>query len=390
MGLVYLDWAASAPPDAAILEQVRDRSIRCYGNPSSPHRLGREAEALLAEARRRLAAVLGCAGEEVLFTSGATESNNMVLFSLLRRGRDKSIIVSGIEHASLYEPARLLSRLGHAVRFIPPAASGIIDPARIEAELDETCALVTLMLVNNETGAVQPLQEVAEIVRRHRARTGRRVHLHTDAVQGFGKLAFNPGELGVDSASISGHKIGAPRGIGALYLRQGSSIDFLYAGGGQEYRRRPGTENVAGAYGFALAAESFAGAREANLEKVRALADGLTAALLEIPGACILPRLRPEEGDRFSPYILCAAFPPLPGEVAVRIMEEEGFLIATGSACSSRGENRSRILDQMRVPPRQSAAAVRISLGPATRPDELERFVTALKTRLADLRRVTG
>jgi cysteine desulfurase len=392
MSLVYLDWAASAHPQAGVLEQVKERSVRCYGNPSSPHRLGREAEALLAEARCRLADVLGCNPEEILFTSGATESNNMVLFSLLRRGqgRGQKIIISGIEHASLYEPARLLSRMGYTVRFIPPLASGFVDPARIGAELDANTALVVLMLVNNETGAIQPLEEVAGLVASHRAKTGRSIHLHTDAVQALGKIPFRPRQLGVDSAALSGHKIGAPRGIGALYLRRGHRLDFLYTGGGQEHQQRPGTENVAGAFGFALAAEICAAALDTNHQRARAQMGMLISALAKIPDFFLIPRTRQQETERFSPHILCAAFPPLPGEVTVRVMEEEGFLISTGSACSSRKKNRSRIIDQLGVSPRLSAAAVRVSLGPATESDDLMRFASALGARLADLRRVGG
>jgi cysteine desulfurase len=392
MSLVYLDWAATAIPEADILEQVRDRSVHCYGNPSSPHRLGREAEALLAESRQRLAGILGCDKEEVLFTSGATESNNMVLFSVLKRGqgRGRKVIVSGIEHASLYEPARLLSRLGYTVRFIRPGASGLVDPARIESEMDESTVLVTLMLVNNETGAIQPLGETVRRVKQYCEKSGRKIHLHTDAVQGFGKIPFNPRETGVDSAAISGHKIGAPRGIGALYLRRGSSIDFLYSGGGQEYQRRPGTENVAGAYGFALAAEKYAQALNGNLERARYQVNSLMAALGDIPGACCIPGSRAEAAQEFSPYILCASFPPLPGEVTVRVMEEDGFIIGTGSACSSRKKQRFRTLDQMGIGSDISTSAVRISLGPATRSNDLKHFAAALRSRLAELRRVTG
>jgi len=392
MSLVYLDWAATALPDTDILEQVKEHSLKTVGNPSSPHRLGREAEALLSSARQRLAAVVGCDDRELLFTSGATESNNMVLFSLLRRGqgRGRKVIVSGIEHASLYEPACLLSRLGFEVCFIKPEPSGFVDPARIEAELDDNTALITLMLVNNETGAIQPLKEVAALVKRRQEKTGRKIHLHSDAVQGLGKIPFNARQSGADSVALSGHKIGAPRGIGALYLRSGSSMDFLYCGGGQEHRHRPGTENVAGAFGFALAAESYAGALEVNLQRAHAQMDSLTAALSKIPGVRLIPELRIDAAQRFSPYILCAAFPPLPGEVAVRVMEEEGFLIATGSACSSRSKRHSRTLDQMRVPSSVSAASVRISLGPATAHEELAHFTAALRTRLADLRHLTG
>jgi len=389
MGGVYLDWAATAPPDPDILTQADAVALGVYANPSSLHGAGREAGSLLEESRKRLARVLGCQAGEVIFTSGGTEANNMVLFSALGQAKGKKIILSGIEHSSAYQPAEALLRLGYEVKTIRAANNGAVDPAAVEKELDEDTILVALMLVNNETGAIQPVAEVARRMRSFEEKTGKRIHLHTDAVQALGKIPLDLYALAADSASFSAHKIGGPRGIGALYLRKGSAPRFLYCGGGQEGGRRPGTENLPGAFGFALAAER----RAANLSQESAAADRLLRVLISElrslkPGSVIPQGRSGAEGEPFSPYILCAAFPPLPGEVLVRIMAEEGYWISTGSACSSRQRKRERRrgLEQMGVPEATAQAAVRISLGWATGPQELDGFLTALKRRLAGLK----
>jgi len=388
MGFVYLDWAATSPPDAALLERSARIAGEYFANPSSPHAAGLKAREFLEDCRRRLAAVLGCSPSELLFTSGGTEANNMVLFSLLRRRRGRRVVLSGIEHDSLYLPARRLEELGGEALVIPAGRDGRVDPERLAAAMDERTVLLALMRVNNETGAVQPVAELAEALQRRRAaRGGRRILLHTDAVQALGKLPFRPAELGVDTAAFSAHKLGAPRGIGALYVRRGSVPEFLYAGGGQEEGRRPGTENLAGAFALAEAAERAAAELEARLARARELMGRLITGLAAIPGCRLLPEARGsgEPPERYSPYILSAAFPPLPGEVLVRVMGEEGFLISTGAACSSRKQERTRVLEAMGVSRELAASAVRISLGPATESGDLDRFCEALRRRLPAL-----
>ncbi len=260
--MIYLDWAASAPPEPAALAAAAASATANYANPSSPHPAGRAAAEALEDARRRIRALLG--GGEIVFTSGATESNSLLLFSLLDRGRfgaeRRSVaVVSGIEHASVHDQAERLAALGAACRVVSAGPNGRVRPTDVAGAVDQDTAVVSVMLVNNETGVVQPVAEIARAVRVAAGR--RRVIVHTDAVQAFGKLPFAPGELDVDAASISAHKIGGPRGIGALWLRGGMSLPVLTAGGGQEHGMRPGTENVAGAVGFA--AQNFGEAEKA-------------------------------------------------------------------------------------------------------------------------------
>lgn len=391
MSRVYLDWAATARPDPQALQETCRIALEYYANPSSIHNAGVRAHALLEDCRQRLAAVLSCAAEEVIFTSGGTEANNMALFSLLHRKRDRRAVLSGIEHDSLYQPARRLQELGCEVKLVPAGKDGRVHPERICSAVNERTALVALMLINNESGAIQPVEEVAEALAELRRRTGRRVLLHTDAVQGFGKLALSLSAMNVDTAAISAHKIGGPRGVGALYVRKVSSPEFLYSGGGQEFGRRPGTENLPGIYGLAACAEKAVASLEPNLSKARALMERLIENLRSLEGCLILPSSRNAVSSKlFSPYILSVAFPPVPGEILVRVMEEEGFLISTGSACSSRKKERSRVLENMGVPREIASCGVRVSLGPDTRGQELENFVAALKRRLPELRQVSA
>jgi cysteine desulfurase len=385
---VYLDWAATAPPDAGILEQVSEVALKLYGNPSSPHRAGREAETRLNEARERLAALLGVQGREVIFTSGGSEANNMVLFSLLHRRPGKRVLAGGLEHASIHEPLRTLNRLGYPVTLLRAGGSGRIEPEQVQRELDEQTALVTLMRVNNETGAIQPVDGVAGILRSFSRDTGRKVHLHTDAVQALGKIPFRPAELGADSASMSAHKLGGPRGVGALYLARDSRLQFLYAGGGQEMGHRPGTENLPGIWGFVLAAENRLRNLERETARARAMMDYLVCEIARIGPAVLLPPARAEDPAGFSPFILSVAFPPIPGEVLVRVLEGRNILISTGSACSSRRKDRFRVAEAMGIAAEVALSTVRISLGYGTRTEEVERLVQALNEEVPGLLKV--
>jgi len=390
--MIYLDWAASAPPEPAALDEARDVSLRYFANPSSPHAAGRRAEQKLLEARTRFAGALGVDAREILFTSGGTESNTSLLLSLLDRHRlggverqKTRIVTTEIEHASVYEQARILQAHGISCEFVRPGASGAVDPEAVAAAVDGHTVLVSVMLVNNETGAVQDLAAVARAVR-EASRGGRRVLVHTDAVQALGKLPFSLRDLGVDAASFSGHKIGAPRGVGALYLRSGVSPGFLSVGGGQESGRRPGTENLPGICAMAAAAVLRRDHMAENLVAARAHARLLIEGLRKIPGAWTIPVTRDPDDERgWSPYIVSAAFPPLPAEVVVRTAEEKGYCISAGSACSSRKKDRTRVPESMGLPAETARCAVRISIGPSTTREQVQGFLSAMAEALPPL-----
>ncbi|UCF96394.1 MAG: cysteine desulfurase [Spirochaetaceae bacterium] len=386
MSSIYLDWAATAPPDPEIQEQMQKIARTIYANPAAIHRLGREGEKFLSHCRQRMADLLGCGSEELVFTSGATESNNMVLFSLLHKKRDRRVLISGIEHSSVYQPAQTLKQLGFEVVLVPADRSGRIDPNRIFSALDESTVLVAVMLVNNETGRIQPVREISEAVQDFQKRSGKKVLLHTDAVQAFGKIPFQPSQLGVDSAALSAHKLAGPRGVGALFVRSGRIQRFLYSGGGQEFDLRPGTENLPGIAGFVLAAEKAIGGLEENHRRAVAAMSSLLEELAGMPEVVLVPG--GGASDRavdFSPYILNLSIPPLPGEVLVRVLEEEGFIVSTGAACSSKKKDRFRVLENMGIPGQIASSALRVSTGPKVEPAELEAFAAALKRRVPEL-----
>jgi cysteine desulfurase len=383
--MIYLDWAASAPLEPAALAAVAETATASHANPSSPHPAGRAASAALEESRRSIRVLLG--GGEIVFTSGATESNSLLLLSVLDRARSAPdrrpvVVVSGIEHASVHDQAQRLAALGAACRVVGAGPDGRVQPRDVAAAVDGDTAVVSVMLVNNETGVVQPVAEIARAVRE--AAGMRRVIVHTDAVQAFGKLPFSPGALDVDAASVSAHKIGGPRGIGALWLRAGLSLTVLAAGGGQERGMRPGTENVAGAAGFAAAAEARLARLAADAARARNLAARLVRGLASVPGVRLFPASRAAgESDLFSPWIVCFGFPPLPGEVVVRLAGEHGICIASGSACSSRKKIRTRVLEAMGLDRRTALSAVRVSTGPATTEAEIDELLDFLRADLA-------
>jgi cysteine desulfurase len=383
--MIYLDWAASAPPEPAALAAAAKAATDIHANPSSPHPAGRAASAALEEVRRSIRSLLG--GGEIVFTSGATESNSLLLLSVLDRTRSAPdrqpvVVVSGIEHASVHDQAQRLAALGAACRVVSAGPDGRVHPRDVAAMVDRDTAVVSVMLVNNETGVVQPVAEIARAVREAAGR--RRVIVHTDAVQAFGKLPFAPDTLDVDAASVSAHKVGGPRGIGALWLRTGTSLTVLATGGGQERGMRPGTENVAGAAGFAAAAEARLARLAADAARARDLAARLVRGLATVPGARLFPASRAAgESDLFSPWIVCFGFPPLPGEVVVRLAGERGICIASGSACSSRKKIRTRVLEAMGLDRATALSAVRVSTGPATTEADIDALLDFLSADLA-------
>jgi len=393
MNRVYLDWAASAPPEEAAVRELAEVSLRCFGNPSSPHGAGKEAARLLADARTRFARLIDAAPAEIIFTSGGTESNSSLLLSLLNRyrlgdseRRRARIVTSAVEHASIHDQALGLQSLGVSCTILKPRSNGIVDPQAVADALDNETVVVSVMLVNNETGAIQPIKGISQVVREFSTRTGRKIIFHTDAVQAFGKIAVSVKDLGVDAASFSAHKIGGPRGIGALYLRSGVAPGFLSTGGGQEAGRRPGTENVAGACAFAAAAEQRVGALADNHTSASALTERLVAGLKEIRGSRIFPESRAgRDAGSFSPYILSAGFPPLTGEIVVRVSDEQGFCIATGSACSTKKKDRTRVPESMGLDHSTALSAIRISIGPATTVSEIEGFLAMIREGIPHL-----
>ncbi len=363
----YFDWAATGIADGDILREALEETAEKCGNPSSLHAAGKEAAALLEDARGRCAAVLGVPARCLYFTSGGTESDQIPLLSVLNRPGRGTVLISAVEHPAVREQAAALRKCGWNVATVPADRDGIITPDAVTGKLTADTALVCVMAVNNETGAIQPVAEIARAV--SEACAGRRrPKFHTDCVQAAGKIPLDLAVPGIDSAALSAHKLCGPRGIGLLYLAE--PVEPFLRGGGQERSVRSGTENVFGAVAFAKCLERYFvsdknPAAERRLSEQREYTRGFVRALSRIEGCAVIPESRTDDDSRYSPWIVQAAFRNIPGQVMLRALDAEGWCVSTGSACSSNKRGRP-VLDAMRVPREVSAGAVRFSFGPST------------------------
>ena len=365
--LIYLDNAATT----RVCPEAAETALRVmqeeYGNPGSTHAPGRKARELLDRARKQVAAPLGCRESEIVFTSGGTESDNWAIVGAaeLQKRRGRHIISSMTEHDAVRRPLERLQREGWVITLLSPNKAGGVDPEAVRAALREDTALVSLMLVNNETGAVTDVAAVERILKD----AGSHALLHTDAVQAYGKLPFTARELGADLISLSGHKIHAPKGIGALYIRQGVKLPPLILGGGQENGLRSGTEPLPqiAAFGEAarLAREALPEAAE-RMARLKAFCAGTIAA--KEPEAVIIP------GQ--APHILSVSLPGCRSEVLLNALDSQGICVSKSSACK-RGR-RSHVLEAMGLPDRVIDGAVRVSLSRYTTREECEAFCAAL------------
>lgn len=369
---IYLDNSATTRPYDEVIRHMAEVAANTYGNPSSMHTLGIEAERLVKAARESLAKGLDADPREIYFTSGGTESNNMAIRGYLdgnpRKG--KHIITTAIEHPSVQEVFKMLEKQGFRVDWIGVDGEGRIRLDELSSKISSETSLISLILVNNETGTIQPLDEIISI--RNRLNAGTAIHL--DAVQAFGKLSLNPSKMGVELMSVSSHKIHGPKGIGALYASRSIRLKPLMYGGGQEALMRSGTENVPGISGFGLAADITLRKFEDNNIKVTALRQSFMRGLKEtsLDFAVITPK-------KSSPYILNVAFADLKAEVLLHHLEERKIYVSTGSACSSRKNVRSHVLSSMGVTPELMDGAIRFSFSAFNTEDEIQKTVAQLE-----------
>ncbi|MDR2632470.1 MAG: cysteine desulfurase [Treponema sp.] len=375
----YFDWAATAIPTLA-----HPQNLIPFGNPSSLHYEGRCARALLEAARARCAGVLGLTPKQLYFTSGGTESNALVLHSLALRKPSPGILFSAVEHASVRENCLVLERLGKPIARIGVDQDGRVSPGRLEkafAALGKKTEprFVAIMGVNNETGAIMDVPGLVQLIR---ARGGAPIHVHSDLVQAVGKIPLDIAAWDLDSASISAHKLGGPRGIGLLFLRK--PLEPLYTGGGQEGGIRPGTESVEGALALAACLESRAVPSQlaAEYEKAARRFTRLIRGFKALPGCFLIPQDRGEADPRFSPYILQAGFKGIPGEVMVRALDERGCAVSTGSACSAARGDRP-VLSAMGLDKQAGLEGIRISQGWSTTEEDIGYLLETLAEVLA-------
>ena len=370
--MIYLDYNATTPVAKEVAEAMMPYIQEEFGNPNSAYSLGIKARAAMAKARSQVAKLLGCEPDEIIFTSGGTESNNMALKCVAWSLRDKGrhIITSAIEHPAILNPAIFLMEKGWKVTFLPVDQYGAVDPEDVKKAVRKDTMLISIMHANNETGTIQPIAEIGRIAKDNR------IFFHTDAAQSVGKVETRVNALGVDFLSVAGHKLYAPKGVGALYIRNGIKIEPFLHGGGQEMGRRSGTENVILNVGLGVACELAEKNIKDDIASITALRDRLHDKIMaEIPDAIL--NGHPEKR---LPNTLNISFPKMSGEEILREIPE--LCASTGAACHDRSATISHVLAAMNISPEIGRGAVRLTLGRHTTVDEIDqaaRWLVELK-----------
>jgi len=380
--MIYLDHNATTPLDPRVLEAMMPFLQERWGNPSSPYRFGHQARAAVEQARKRIADGIGCKPTELVFCSSGTESDNLALRGVARafRSKGRHIVTSAIEHHAVLHTCKALEGDGFQVTYAPVTAGGVVELEALAVSLRSDTILVSVMHANNETGVVQPVEEIAALTRKHG------IVFHTDAVQSAGKLPRRLAELGADLVTFSGHKLYGPKGAAALYIREGTSLAAVTTGGAQEHGVRAGTENVAGIVGFAEAvALAFEGA-EGEGGRLRALRDrlerGVTSAVRGV-------RINGARASRV-PNTSSLSFQDIDGESIVLGLDVQGICVSTGSACSTGDPEPSHVLRAMGLAPREAQGTIRLSLGRETREEDVDTTVRALTDTVVRLRRISS
>jgi cysteine desulfurase len=377
----YFDHNATTPVSPEVIQAMVGCLAEVYGNASSIHHFGQLAKQRLETARRQAAALVGCQPQDIVFTSGGTEADNLALFGVVRHAKrtQKHVVTTAIEHPAVLNACAQLEREGVAVTYVRVGSTGVVDPDDVRHALRPSTMLVSVMHANNELGTVQPLPEIARITREAA------VYLHSDGVQALGKFPVDVAALGVDLYSMSGHKIYAPKGVGALFVRKGTRMSSILFGGHHERERRPGTENVPGAVALGCAAECAARLLPACQAELAALRDRLEAG--------ILTRI-PDTGtngarERRTPNTSNIYFDGIEGEALVIALDLRGFAVSTGSACSSGAVEPSHVLTAMGLTPERARASIRFSLGRSNTIEQVDALIEAVEDSVQHLRRIS-
>ena len=368
-----------------VLDSVKDIVVKTmtedYGNPAAKHRKGMEAEQYIRDARRIIADTMKVQEKEILFTSGGSESNNMALFGAAwaNQRAGKHIISTSIEHPSVYNPLGMLEELGFEVTILPVDHDGHISLKELEEAIRPDTILVSTMYVNNEVGAVEPVEEISKIIKAKNPST----LYHVDAIQAYGKYVIRPKKQGIDLLSVSSHKIHGPKGVGFLYIRNGVKIKPLIYGGGQQAGMRSGTENVPGVAGFGAAAKEMYTNHAEKVQKLIELKDYMTDRLGEIEGTVI----NSKKGEASAPQIVSVSFEGVRSEVLLHALEDKGVYVSSGSACSSNHPGISGTLKGIGVAQKLLDSTIRMSFGMFNTKEEVDYTIDVLKELVPVLRR---
>jgi len=378
MARIYLDHAATTPTRHEVVEAMLPYYSDTYGNPSSLHSEGRAAREAVEEARWQVASLIRCEPQEIVFTSGGTEADNLAIKGIARANRDRGnhIITTTIEHHAVIEACQSLVDEGYEVDHVPVDACGVVDPGDIEAAITDRTILVSVMHANNEIGTIEPIEEIAALARR------RGICFHTDAVQSAGRVPINVGESGVDLLAMSAHKMYGPKGIGALFIRRGTKILPLLHGGAQELGLRSSTENVPGIVGFGRAAALAREEMAAESARQASLRDRLIRGLLEqIEGI----RLNGHPSNRL-PNNVNIGVDSAEGQSMAVMLDAEGIAVSTGSACNSGVASVSHVLQAIGLPMDMARGSLRFTLGRSNSEEDVQRVLDVLPRIVARLR----
>ncbi|MBZ5546734.1 MAG: cysteine desulfurase [Acidobacteriia bacterium] len=381
MQRVYFDNNATTPVLPEVFEAMRPYFGEHFGNASSIHHHGQETRAAVEHARESVAQLLGCRASEVVFTSGGTEADNLAIFGLAQPG--DHVITSTIEHHAVLNGAKHLEEKGCEVTYVPVDGRGLVDPDDVRRALRPNTKLVTIMMANNETGVVQPVEEIGKVA------AEADVHFHTDAVQAAGKIPIDVNQIGCDLLTISGHKLHAPQGVGTLYVRKGTRLEPMLYGGRHERSRRAGTENVPGIVGLGKAAElASVGLRRGDDTKMAAMRDRLERELLAIESSGVNGAAASSHPTRV-PNTTNIYFDGIEGEALVIALDLKGLAVSTGAACSSGAIEPSHVLTAMGLRPEQARSSIRFSLGKQNTAAEVEFAIGLVPETVARLRELS-
>ncbi len=378
----YFDWTATTPMSESAIEEYSSCARRYIGNPSSTHGLGVEAAQRLIEERKKTASMLGTSPSNIYFTSGGTESDSIVISSLLKSPSPGEIITTGIEHSAVLEWKKTLEAAGWKFTVLQ-CPGGYLKPETLEKALNDKVRMVCVMKVNNVTGTIQDTKTIATIIRAKEKEFGRHIHFHCDAVQALGKIPFNLSEEDFDSAAFSAHKFRGPRGVGILYNRN-KAITSLSRGGGQENGLRPGTENLAGICAMNKALEEALAVLEEKYQQILVFRNKISSVCSEL-GIKQLSPTSVEQGS-FSPYLISISVKSIPSEVFLRVLSDKGFCLSAGSACSSNTKGKAEgVLAAMNFDPMDRRSSIRISFGSENTDEEVNLLCNAIKDTYKEL-----
>lgn len=375
---VYLDNSATTRPYDEVAKTVYDTMTETYGNPSSLHRMGKKAEDLLEAAREKISSTVYCTPDEIYFTCGGTESDNLAIigYAMANRRRGNKIITQPTEHKAVLESFEYLSKNGFEVCMLPVDSYGFVDMEAFESELDDNTILVSIMAVNNETGTVMPTDKISAKINHSKCA------LHVDAVQAYGKIKLNVKKLGIDMLTISAHKIHGPNGAGALYIRKGLKVEPRFLGGQQEKTMRSGTENLAAIAGFAKAAEIKFATFDECVQRVGGLKERLIKGIQSIDGV----RINSPEDSVYS--VVNISFEGIHSEILLHVLESKGIYVSAGSACNSKKDKYSYVLRAMGLPIAIVDSALRFSLSEFNTEEEIDYVCSVLKKEVPVLQKI--